>query len=329
MVGLSFPHVLPWGDWLKYLITGITGLVGRHLMEMIEASDHELVVMGRDLDRVETRPTTIKCELDLTADLSKFDVLDDYGRGWTWIHVAAAIAGAPPAILNLVNVKGTEKLVNKAKELQIERFILVSSITIYGTQYEGQLVEDTQPHPEYLYGQTKLEQEDILIGSGIPYTIVRPPYIGGPGDRNFTEEIAKRIERGKLPSFSREGHITYVDARDLSRAMIHLSQLDEAVGQIYNIISGHTTYSQFSQMLADRLDISPPFGPRYPYRVAMVLGLIGELATKLGIKTRISRYRIRTMCRQFVLDSSKAEKAGFTPQYTISQSLDDWVLSRT
>ena len=304
------------------------------MVSYLEDKGWDIVALGRDESMLKElegdKVSSIK--FDLTQEYESFSELDPFGDR-IWFHVAAAISGADSNVLDNVNIYGTEKLVQKAVDLEVPRFILVSSISTYSIDLEGQITEDADQDPESYYGQTKLKQEKIVANSNLDYSILRPPYIGGPYDENFFEEFGSRIEQGKMPTFGKDGIISYVDARDLAQALYLAAISDGASGESFNVLSQTISHKELVELMGNLMDANPPYGPHYPYWCAMIIGFFGEIWAKIRGKSSergISRYRIKTLCREFELDPSKIKsRLGYAPQYTVKQSIIDWIETRS
>lgn len=93
-----------------------------------------------------------------------------------------------------VNVAYTRKVGELAVRLKVKRFIFLSSIKVNGESTVQPFIEDASPHPEDIYGQTKLEAElalkEIFKDSATELVIIRPPLIYGANVKaNFKQLI--------------------------------------------------------------------------------------------------------------------------------------------
>lgn len=86
------------------------------------------------------------------------------------LHLAAATGKASPREMRQVNVEGTRRLLQAAKEAGVAHFIFVSSIAA-----------SFRDQRWYHYAHAKREAEALVAASGIPCSIVRPTMIFGPG----------------------------------------------------------------------------------------------------------------------------------------------------
>jgi nucleoside-diphosphate-sugar epimerase len=99
-------------------------------------------------------------------------------------HIAALVSLKNGPEFYAMNTDTTRNLVQtlgNAKHLQ--RLVFVSSISAVDrlpTQPAvGPLTEDAVPHPNTDYGKSKRMAEELVISSGLPYSILRPSYIYG------------------------------------------------------------------------------------------------------------------------------------------------------
>ncbi|MFV2014707.1 MAG: NAD-dependent epimerase/dehydratase family protein [Candidatus Heimdallarchaeota archaeon] len=321
---------------MKFVITGATGLVGRNLVEHIldnRSGDDEVLATGRNLEMLQILEGlgAVTQTLDLSAEISEFNVLDNYGgEDAVWFHCAAAVTGASDSSFRDINIGGTEKLFQKAEELKIRKFILVSSISVYGLHSTKNLgfTEDQEPNPSGTYGESKLEQEVLIKSSSLKWLIFRPPYIGGPNDKNVLVEFTKRIKSRKMPLLSKIGYMGYVDARDLAGMMFKGAQ-SQIVNETYNIQGITCTVDNFVDVIGKNLDQEPPYGKKYPYRLVITLGYVNDFIAKLRGKSgarSISVYRIKALTSNRILDTQKIFKdLEFKPKYSLDQSVKDWL----
>lgn len=98
--------------------------------------------------------------------------------------------------------------------------MFVSSSAVYG-QMDGSWIDEASPtEPDSFSGKRLLEAEQIILGSGLPATVVRFSGIYGPGRNRLIEQV----RQGKASS---SAHITNrIHADDCARALVHLVELN-------------------------------------------------------------------------------------------------------
>ena len=116
----------------------------------------------------------------------------------------------------------------------VKRFVYVSSLAAAGPCKNGVAVtEDCSPCPVSDYGRSKLEGEKAVLQYRdlIPVTIVRPPAVYGPRDRDMLV-LFKMIKKGVFFDLGTCYYsLLYVD--DLVQGIILCAESKKAEGKIY------------------------------------------------------------------------------------------------
>ncbi|MDH3458348.1 MAG: sugar nucleotide-binding protein, partial [Gemmatimonadota bacterium] len=88
-------------------------------------------------------------------------------------------------------------------------------------------------HPVTAYGRSKLAAEDAVRTTALDWTIVRPPIVYGPRDREVLK-LFKVARLGVAPVFgSGEQELSAVYGPDLAEALVAVAGTPQAVGQTY------------------------------------------------------------------------------------------------
>lgn len=163
---------------MTVLVTGATGFLGRHVVQQLLETNHEVRAMVRrpGSESVFPTPPTDVCYGNVTDP----DAVVEACRGVSEvIHLVAVIRGGPRQF-DAINRQGTANVVAAAKEAgSIRRFVHVSA-----------LGADNAPNLRYLHSKWQGEQE--VVNSGLPHVIIRPSLIFGPGDE-FTNAVAALV----------------------------------------------------------------------------------------------------------------------------------------
>ena len=184
----------------RVLVTGAAGFLGGRLVERL-ARDGKHVI-GSDLDQGAAMPAGFRA-CDLTRH-HEVDALLDGENIDTIIH-AGAVSGPMvmadrPLDIWRINVMGTACLLEAARRNRVGRFVLCSSIDVYGPNSVGTIDEDTPPAPETVYGASKVAAEAALTGyrreHGLDGIALRFSWIYGPSRR--TPTTLERLVRDGL-----------------------------------------------------------------------------------------------------------------------------------
>jgi hypothetical protein len=122
-------------------------------------------------------------------------------------HVAGLVMARDEAEFHAVNAEGTRRLLEAAAPSGA-RFVLVSSLAAGGPTVPGRpLLGHEPPHPVTAYGRSKLAAEAVVRAGPLPWTIVRPPAVYGPRDREMFRSSARQVlssvkASGTVPAFA-------------------------------------------------------------------------------------------------------------------------------
>jgi uncharacterized protein YbjT (DUF2867 family) len=206
---------------VKVVVAGGTGFVGRHICRRLLEDGHDVVVLSRNPQRVQSIPELSGAE-SVRTDVTKPASLLGTLHGASAVVGAVQLPGYPAEVprrgLTFDNFdrRGTEYLVQEARRAGVGRYVYISGAGA-----------DTKS--ERSWYRAKGFAEKAVIESGIDYTILRPSWAYGPGDRalNSLAVIARYS-----PIVPRIGlkvqRIQPVYIGDLALAVARALQRDEA-----------------------------------------------------------------------------------------------------
>lgn len=194
-------------------VTGGTGFVGGHLLRLARERGHPVRALTRSGQPGEDGVTWVEGALDRPENLAALCEGAD-----AVIHIAGMINGPNRAAFETVNAGGTAAIVDAARRAGIRRFIHVSSLSAR----EPGLSD---------YGWSKAKSERIVAASGLDWTVVRPPAIYGPGDRE-TLELFRMARRGFV-ALPPRGRFSVIHVEDLCRLLLDLVPAQDSWLQIY------------------------------------------------------------------------------------------------
>ena len=261
----------------KVLITGITGMVGSHLLDLIlEKTDWNIFGLTRwrsSLTNIEHQLHQLNqgdrlklIEGDLLDQTSLFKCLEQSNPDIIF-HLAAqsfpTASFISPIITYDVNTLGTSRLLESVRILKLDPLIHVcSSSEVYGrTPKEFLPINESTPfHPASPYSISKIGTDLIarfyFEAYGLKTLITRMFTHTGPrrGDVFAESSFAKQIsmiEAELIPPVLYTGNLqslrTWADVRDAVNAYFSLVTVNPLPGEVYNI--GGTTVKTVNEVL--------------------------------------------------------------------------------
>lgn len=240
----------------KVLVTGAAGFIGSAVVTMLSDQGWNVVAVDALLDGL--YPATEK--------VSRFEKLRDL-PGVTVFHLdlrSDDLSVLPPGITHVVNeaampglglswddfhlysgcnISALARLIEYSSRWNLERFVQISTSSVYGKNAVGN--EDQPIQPASPYGVTKLAAENLALAhwrdSGFPTIILRYFSVYGPGQR------PDMAYRKFIDSALRDTPITLYGSGEQSRSNTFIDDCVGATiaglelgddGEIFNIAGG-------------------------------------------------------------------------------------------
>ncbi|MEW6511377.1 MAG: NAD-dependent epimerase/dehydratase family protein [Bacteroidota bacterium] len=223
------------------LVTGATGFIGSHLVELLLKKNYAVRILVRktsDLTWIRNLPVEM-----VYGDLFDARALDDAVRGVEYIfHSAGVTKAKEKSDYFRGNTEGTRNVLHAVRRVNptLKRFVQISSQTAVGpSPTRVPIAEDVPASPITTYGRSKWEAEEACrsVAGEVPVTIVRPPAVYGPRDKDVFEFFAT-MSRGLQPMVGmREKYVSLIHVGDLVRGILMAAEAEVARGRTYFISS--------------------------------------------------------------------------------------------
>jgi nucleoside-diphosphate-sugar epimerase len=194
-------------------VTGGTGFVGTHLLRLALDQGYDVRALTRGWKPPEDEIAWVDGALDRPDSLAKLAAGAD-----AVVHIAGLISGRSRAEFEAVNVAGTANMIDAARKAGTRRFVHISSLAAREPELSA-------------YGASKAKAERLVAASGLDWTIVRPPAVYGPGDKE-TFELFRMARRGVV-ALPPKGRFSLLHVDDLCRLILTLLDLPDTWGEIY------------------------------------------------------------------------------------------------
>lgn len=161
---------------LRIAIAGASGFVGRNLLQFLSENKIQVISLTRKKRKVTKFETNV-----VFSDLSNKNLVAKLKGCDALIHLIGSGTQTLGADYELVNVEQTKKLVELCKKSKIKKIIYLSGLGVHKSTTFGYFI-------------SKLKAEQLIIKSGLDYTILRASYIVGKDDP-LTKNLKKQIKR--------------------------------------------------------------------------------------------------------------------------------------
>lgn len=256
---------------IEIIVTGGAGFIGSHLVEKLLEDNYAVTVIDnfdpfypkevklKNIASFMNNPYVKFIELDI---LNTRDLMEKLtGRYDVIVHLAAK-AGVRPSIQNPteyqdINVKGTQNMLEFAKQRNIKQFVFASSSSVYGINKNFPWKEsDIALNPISPYASTKMSGE--LLGHvyshlfGIRFIALRFFTVFGPRQRPdlAIHLFSKKILNGQPINFFGNGSTRrdYTYVADTVQGVFNAIQYTRTPFEVFNL-GNHQTVS-LSEMIA-------------------------------------------------------------------------------
>ena len=183
-------------------ITGATGFVGQAVLDQATQQGLAMRALVRKPQPPRAGVEWVEGDLDDTAALTRL-----VDRAEAVIHIAGVVNAPDEAGFAAGNVAGTLNVVTAAMLAGTPRFVQVSSLSAREPQLSA-------------YGASKLKGEKVVMASPLDWTVVRPPAVYGPRDREMLELF--RFAKAGIVPLPPHGRMAAIHVDDLARLLLAL-----------------------------------------------------------------------------------------------------------
>ena len=287
---------------MKLAVTGGTGFVGSHFIEVALESGHHVCALTRrpqqDRERLEWVAGSLEDPDSLRRLVQKSDAV---------VHIAGVINGSP-AEFEQGNVRGTLAMLAAATAGGATRFVHVSSLAAREPKLSR-------------YGASKARSEELVQGSGLDWAIVRPPAVYGSGDKETLELF--KMAKLRLMLLPPKGRVSMIHALDLSRLLLALAVVQEPSGVLYEADDGRAdgwSHKELARALGEAVG-RKNLALSVPARILRLGAVVDQLVRREKAKLSPDRAAYFShsdwVCRQ----DRRPPKAVWAPQIATAQGL--------
>ncbi len=261
------------------VVTGATGLIGRHLLERLVARGSPVRVLARAPDRLGVRPPGLEVVAGGLDTRSLTRALD----GAEVVFHLAACARAwtrEPGEFTEVNVRAVDRLLRAARAAAVRRVIHVSTVLTLPPFRAG-----TACIP---YVVTKRRGETLVAeyaAAGGDAVVVHPTRVYGPGPLNDANGVTRLVAQclaGPVVFRLDDGGVqaNYVHAGDVADGLVHAAERG-ASGAHYILGGENSSLGDLLRLAARLAHVKPRIVP-LPRPAALAAAHASMLWARLG-----------------------------------------------
>ncbi len=315
-----------------FLITGASGFIGGRLRDALLDAGQRVVAVRRKGSPPAKSGESREASYDDVASLTK--IMEEVKPDVVF-HVAGVTKGVTYHDFYSGNVMPTENLLRALRDAghTPKRFVLISSLAAHGPAKLGGARRESDPsQPVEHYGRSKLRAEEAVERSSVPWTILCPSGVYGPGDVDFFEVFRGIRKRVNLFFGNRHSAFSAIYVDDCVRAILMAAESEAAIGKRYFLCDDEpTTWGEFQKLITEQMP-HRVFDLSLPGQVVDVAARFGELATRFDGKARVMNRQKAIMGAQpsWVCSGEKArEELGFECEISQRDGVrrtDSWYL---
>jgi nucleoside-diphosphate-sugar epimerase len=217
------------------LVTGASGFVGRALVTELAGLGYSVRAAMRQPADVFPRNVEVVAVSDLTRPVEWRALL----KGIETVVHLAGIAHAGPEIAedlyDRVNRLATAELAKAAQGIGVRHLVFISSIRAQSGPSSNEVLRETDDsHPTDAYGRSKRAAEDAVRTAGVPFTILRPVLIYGPGVKGNLDRLIRLAQKPwPLPLGLCRNRRSLLARQNLLSAIHFVLQQPSARGETY------------------------------------------------------------------------------------------------
>lgn len=249
----------------RAFVTGGSGFVGRNLISHLQANNIAVSALARSQEAAD-RVHALGAD-PVSGDLEDVAALTQGMRGCDWVfHSAAKVdEWGDPAAYERVNVDGTRRVTEAARNAGVSRLVHVSTEAVYADGGHLENLDETRPRPKHplpRYPRTKARAEAVVEDAnrdGLTTVIVRPTAVWGAGDTSVLPKFAAAVANGRFMWIGGGRHArATTHVRNLCEGLLLAAQHGRS-GEAYFVTDGEPAmYREFLTAELATLGVAEP-----------------------------------------------------------------------
>ncbi|MCM1175363.1 MAG: NAD(P)-dependent oxidoreductase [Blautia sp.] len=318
---------------MNIIVTGANGFIGTNLInELLNEKEYQITALVRE----KSKRNDLKEEERLSVIEVNY-MEEETGRRFhnqdICIHLIGQMGkyGVKEEEFREINVNLTMRILRWCEQEGVKQFIFCSTPGVQGFGHRL-AVEEERYAPRNFYEKTKAQAEKEIISfcqkADIKYTIIRPDFVYGPGDRRRIKMYKNIKEKKFILTTSGKAYLHPTYILDVTQGFMKSLGNVYAYNQIFNISAKEDVTSQkYLTIIADCVN-SRLIHINIGYKISVFLASIAERVFEKLLKKEsfVSKNKIDFLALDHSTSNKKAEKLiGFAPEYDIKKGMEQTI----
>jgi len=259
-------------------ITGATGFVGSAVLDAALGAGHQVRALTRRVQPERAGAEWVPGDLSSAAALAALIAGAD-----AVIHIAGLTSTPDPGEFEPANVTGTANIIAAMKHAGAARLVFVSSLAARMPRLSA-------------YGASKARAETLVEASALDWTIIRPPAVYGPRDRDMLD-LFRAAKWGVVP-LPPGGATSIIHVDDLAGLLVTLAgnaaPTRKKIHEPDDGREGGWSHKELAQAIGHAVGKRSVFAPHLPRAVMQAAAAADRLLR--GDRAKLTPDRVSYMC---------------------------------
>ena len=291
---------------MRVAVTGSNGFLGKEVVKHLRERGFQVTECTR-------KDCNVLDQKQVTQKLSGAGIV---------VHCAAQLDEEAQDLFE-VNVRGTENVLEASAKNQVEQFIFLSTVGVYGAA-KGVKTEASPLVPETSYEKSKLEAEKKVNSYQELFhvTVLRPAIIAG--NNSYWRKIIRMVGKGFPLIGKGENKWQLVCVEDVAEAVVLCIGNEACYGEAFNVAEKEgMTLRELAEFIRGELGMGEKV-----MSIPLWLGkMIAAINGLVGVVPMLSPAYLRRLNRERAYSTEKLRKLGWAAKQSGKECLKKVIIA--
>lgn len=309
-------------------VTGVSGLLGTNVVNLLLENEFKVKGLVR-------HPHKYIGKKSKNLQLITGDLLDDFtgllDNVDYVIHIAALTSqnSSDNSKYWEINSLATKRLFHSATISNVKKFIYISTANTIGYGTKNKLGMEInpirEPFSKAIYAQSKKSAEDFLLFNKqkTQVVIINPTFMLGAYDTKPSSGRIILMSLNKKLVFYPPGGKNFVHVEDVAKGIMKSIETGQD-GEKYLLANENLSFHDFFIKVNKIVGQTPIMIP-LPKYLLIFIGFLGDIITRLNIKTDLTSTNMRMLCVNNYYSNKKSRKKLHVDYQPIDKAISDAV----